>query len=296
MGSALPSVCRGVTVQVGPFAIMIIQSTQMLVIPSGQLSRIPWAAVKYGSGNVVDGSALAVLPTLQMLADKEAPDQTAVLIVDAANALPSSPLRHAAAETCQIRAWMTCGCDLADAELSRNAVLESLATSTIAHFACHGIVGTEDPINSRLILSADETLSVSDILGVNCARLSLVVLSACQSAVHGHELADEFASVGVAFLGAGARTVVGTLWNVNDAAASLFSRRLFEAIKRGVALSNAVQMAQIWCRDTTNGEIANWLAQLGPATADAELRLRRNLENSADTIGFGDIRHWGAFV
>ena len=125
---------------------------------------------------------------------------------------------------------------------------------------------------------------------------SLVVLSACQSAVHGHELADEFASVGVAFLGAGARTAVGTLWDVNDAAASLFSRRPFEAIGRGAAPSNAVRMAQIWLRDSRNGEIADWLAQLEPATDEAERRLRRNLETSADTIGFGDIRHWGAFV
>lgn len=269
---------------------------RLLVVPSGYLSGIPWAAVTYGSGKLVDVSTITVLPTLKMLAEKEALDHAAVLIVDAADALPGSLLRHAAAESCQIRAWMRRGRDLRGAGLTRDVLLDALPTSTVAHFACHSIVDNDDPLNSRMILSGDESLSVSDILGVNCSGLSLVVLSACQSAVHGHELADEFASVGVAFLSAGARTVVGTLWNVNDATASLFSRRLFEAIKGGAAPSKAVQLAQKWLRDTTNGEIADWLAQLGPATGDAERGLRRSLENSADIIGFGDIRHWGAFV
>lgn len=269
---------------------------RLLVIPSGRLSSIPWAALTHGSGNVLDRTTLAVLPTVQMLASQEAPSHTSALIVNAANAVPGSPLRHAAAETRQIRAWMPRGRDLAGAELSRNAVLEALPTSTIAHFACHGIMETENPINTRLILNADEMLSVSDLLKANCSGLSLVVLSACQSAVHGHELADEFTSVGVAFLGAGARSAVGTLWNVNDAAASLFSRRLFEAIGRGAAPSDAVRMAQIWLRDSRNGEIADWLSKLGPATDEAERRLRLDLRKSADTIGFGHFRHWGAFV
>lgn len=269
---------------------------RLLVIPSGLLSSIPWAAVTHGSGNVVDASTVTVLPTMQMLADEEAPSHTAVLIVNAANALPGSPLRNAAAEARQIRAWMPRGRDLAGAELSWNAVMEALPTSTIAHFACHGMVDTENSFASRLILNEEEALCISDILKLNCSGLSLVVLSACQSAIHGGELADEFASLGVAFLGAGARTAVGTLWDVKDVAASLFSRRLFEAIGRGAAPKDAVRMAQIWLRDTRNGEIADWLAQLEPATDEAEQRLRRNLEASADTRGFRDIRYWGAFV
>ncbi|MBY5585636.1 CHAT domain-containing tetratricopeptide repeat protein [Rhizobium leguminosarum] len=269
---------------------------RLLIVPSGRLSSIPWAAVTHGSGTLIDGTTLAVLPTTQLLADHEGPSDANVLIVDAGHAVPGSTLKHAAAETRQIRAWMPRGRDLAGAGLSLNAVLKELQTSTIAHFACHGFMETENPLNTRLILNAQEALTVSDILVADCSGLSLVVLSACQSAVHGHELEDEFTSVGVAFLSAGACSAVGTLWNVNDAAASLFSRRMFEAIGRGATPRDAVRIAQIWLRDTKNGEIANWLDGLGPANNEADRSLRLALQNSADTIGFGHVKHWGAFI
>ena len=269
---------------------------RLLVVPAGRLGGIPWSAVAHGTCKVVDDSILAVLPTPQLLGNGTAPEGSSALIVDAADALPGSPLRHAAAETSQLRAWMPRGRDLAGTELSSGAVLEALPTSTIAHFACHGVMETEEPTASRLILTADDALRVSDILEVDCSNLSLVVLSACRSAVHGHEMADEFTSLAVAFLVAGAHTVVGTLWNVNDAAASLFSRRLFDTIRSGIAPRDAVRLAQVWLRDSSNGEIADWLTTLGPPDTNAERRLRDDLAASRAIVGFRDVRHWGGFV
>ncbi len=269
---------------------------RLLVVPAGRLGGIPWSAVAHGTRKVVDDSIVAVLPTPQLLGNGAAPEGSSVLIVDAADALPGSPLRHAAAETRQLRAWMPQGRDLAGAGLSRGVVLEALSTSTIAHFACHGIMETEEPTASRLILTADEALCVSDILEADCSKLSLVVLSACRSAVHGPDMADEFTSLAVAFLVAGARTVIGTLWNVDDAAASLFSRRLFACFRNGTAPRDAVRLAQAWLRASSNGEIADWLATLGPPDTKAERRLRENLAASRAIVGFRDVRHWGAFV
>lgn len=269
---------------------------RLLVVPAGRLGSIPWSAVAYGARKVVDDSIVAVLPTPQLLRNEAAPEGLFVLIVDAADALPGSQLRHAAAETSQLRAWMPQGRDLAGAGLSRGVVLEALPTSTIAHFACHGIMETEDPTASRLILTADEALSISDILEADCSKLSLVVLSACRSAVHGHDMADEFTSLAVAFLGAGAHTVIGTLWNVNDAAASLFSRRLFYAIQSGTPPRDAVRLAQAWLRDSSNGEIAEWLVTLESPATEAERRLRENLAAAPLMVGFRDVRHWGPFV
>lgn len=269
---------------------------RLLVIPAGRLGGIPWSAVAHGSRKVVDDSIVAVLPTPQLLGNGAAPESSSVLIVDAADAVPGSPLRHAAAETSQLRAWMPHGRDLAGAGLSRGIVLEALPTSTIAHFACHGIMETEEPTASRLILTADEALRISDILEADCSKLSLVVLSACRSAVHGHDMADEFTSLAVAFLAAGARTVIGTLWDVNDAAASLFSRRLFACFRNGTAPRDAVRLAQAWLRRSSNGEIADWLATLGPPDTKAERRLREDLAASRAIVGFRDVRHWGPFV
>lgn len=90
--------------------------------------------------------------------------------------------------------------------------------------------------------------------------------------------------------------MIGTLWNVDDAAASLCSRRLFYAIRRGATPRDAVRLAQVWLRDSSNGEIADWLATLEPPDTNAEQRLRDALAASRAIIGLRGVRHWGAFV
>ena len=74
---------------------------------------------------------------------------------------------------------------LAEAEASLRAVEEKINSASYLHFACHGEFDHQNPLNSGLILSHSERLTLNDLL----QRLKLrertrvVVLSACKTAL-----------------------------------------------------------------------------------------------------------------
>lgn len=107
---------------------------------------------------------------------------------------------------------------------------------------------------------------------------------------------DEFSSVAVAFLAAGASAALGTLWNVSDVSASLFSRRLFHEVLGGAPVPTAARSAQLWLRDSTDSHKAQWLETLDSSKGDAETWLSKKLKTTPGSTSFKDPKHWAAFV
>jgi hypothetical protein len=98
-------------------------------------------------------------------------------------------------------------------------VLRYLPACTIAHFACHAESDPADPSRSRLLLRDDQSspLTVAALAPVYHDDLELTYLSACSTALTtATDLADEAIHLTSAFLLAGSRHVVGTLWAAND--------------------------------------------------------------------------------
>src|SRR5262249_53766171 len=111
-----------------------------------------------------------------------------------------------------------------DFDANRDNVLkEGLTQFRLVHFATHGLVDTRYPERSGLILSlidgrgrkGDGYLRLADIYGLKLSA-DLVVLSACESAL-GQDLSSE-GIIGLprAFLHAGAKSVIASLWKVDD--------------------------------------------------------------------------------
>ena len=92
----------------------------------------------------------------------------------------------------------------------------------LLHFATHGIVRDDQPLDSFLALSRGERpegtddgrLTVRDIYGLDL-QATLVVLSACRTGL-GHLSSDGMVGLTRAFFYAGAPSVVATLWDVAD--------------------------------------------------------------------------------
>jgi CHAT domain-containing protein len=122
----------------------------------------------------------------------------------------------------------------------------------IVHFATHGIIDASHPEMSRLILSLvnergqlqDGYLRLGDIYKLKLSA-DLVVLSACNSAL-GKDLESE-GIIGLprGFLYAGSRSVIASLWKVDDEAAEEFMRGFYARIQRGESPSSALQGAQL---------------------------------------------------
>ncbi|MBP7149076.1 MAG: CHAT domain-containing protein [Acidobacteria bacterium] len=118
----------------------------------------------------------------------------------------------------------------------------------VLHFAVHATSNREHPERSAVLLvpgAADEDglLQPREIAALPLAN-RLVVLSACSSA-GGHTLRGGGPeSLARAFLHAGARAVVGTLWPVRDAESVRFAERFYDALAAGTTAAGALAQAQ----------------------------------------------------
>jgi CHAT domain-containing protein len=154
-------------------------------------------------------------------------------------------------------------------DANRGAVIDgSLANQQIVHFATHGIVDAYHPEMSGLVLSLrtksgkprDGYLRLEDIYNLKLSA-DLVVLSSCESAL-GKDLGSE-GIIGLprGFLYAGARSVIASLWKVNDAATATLMRAFYEGIQRGEGPGKALQQAQLTLHKSRNlSDPYNWAA------------------------------------
>ncbi|MFG0316504.1 MAG: CHAT domain-containing protein [Planctomycetota bacterium JB042] len=119
------------------------------------------------------------------------------------------------------------------ADVSRELLLGPLRDVRILHLAAHGVVRRDAPRRSGLLLGrrdgALDLFSTEDALALDLDA-ELVVLSACSTARGRPRRGEGIESLARAFLHAGARHVVASLWDVSDAAAVRTMRRFYEAL------------------------------------------------------------------
>ena len=110
---------------------------------------------------------------------------------------------------------------LMDRGASKNEVLKRLPSVALVHIAAHGRMATGEIAlypnpdrTSEKPEHADYLLTITDVLKVKL-RARLVVLSCCRSD-RGKVKAEGVVSIAGVFLGAGARSVLVSLWAIND--------------------------------------------------------------------------------
>jgi CHAT domain-containing protein len=140
---------------------------------------------------------------------------------------------------------------------SRTAAISGqLSQYRYIHFATHGVLDTERPGLSALVLSQldenrkpqDGFLRVNDIYNTRLAA-ELVVLSACQTGLGKEVRGEGLMGLSRAFLYAGAPRVIVSLWNINDRATANLMAELYRGILRGgMRPSAALRAAQLELR------------------------------------------------
>ncbi|HET6984779.1 MAG TPA: CHAT domain-containing tetratricopeptide repeat protein [Myxococcaceae bacterium] len=131
-----------------------------------------------------------------------------------------------------------------------------VAGASIVHFATHALLDVKRPELSGIVLSDRDAsgkprpgfLSLAD---VSSMRLSadLVVLSACRTALGKEVRGEGLVGLTRAFMDAGAKRVVGSLWSVPDApTAALMSRFYALLLGEGRSPAEALRGAQLALR------------------------------------------------
>jgi len=108
---------------------------------------------------------------------------------------------------------------------------------TIIHLAVHGFANVKHPDRAALILLSDQQsgddgiLEASEIVHLR-TNADLVVLSACDTAVGSLQGEEGVANLSLAFMLAGSKTVISTLWSIDDTPALYLMKRFLRSLSR----------------------------------------------------------------
>ncbi|HSA95812.1 MAG TPA: CHAT domain-containing tetratricopeptide repeat protein [Acidobacteriota bacterium] len=133
----------------------------------------------------------------------------------------------------------------------------------IIHFACHGLIDEEHPFRSALALSFldepdnDGFLQTREIYGLK-TRADLVVLSACRTAGSFLEPSEGAMGLARAFFFSGTRSVLASLWPVNDRAAVDLMKEFYRRILSGNDAAEALRLAKLKLLRTSRNHPFYW--------------------------------------
>jgi CHAT domain-containing protein/Tfp pilus assembly protein PilF len=133
------------------------------------------------------------------------------------------------------------------------AMSKEIGQYQIVHFATHGFLDSEHPDGSGMVLSTldrdgkptNGVMALPDIYNMDLSA-ELTVLSACQTALGKDIQGEGLVGLTHSFMSAGAKTVVASLWKVDDKATSVLMADFYESmLRKGMAPSAALRAAKL---------------------------------------------------
>lgn len=220
---------------------------RLVVAPDAALHRVPFAALRIDGAFVVDAIEVANVPSFTWLAaQRRTPDASGFSRVLAA--VPrtggGSFTRLAAAEQDALRiASQFPGAEVLTGEdVTETRVAASIVDADLFHFSGHAVMDERRAGRSALVLSNNQPLRASAIAQWPL-HTRVVVLAACSTGA-GRVTNDGTASLARAFLLAGARSAVATLWPVADKQSSAVTSHFYAVLASGRNAREALRAAQ----------------------------------------------------
>ncbi|MFF7450287.1 MULTISPECIES: CHAT domain-containing protein [unclassified Streptomyces] len=262
----------------------------VVLVPMAELGAVPWHAARLpgrGPRHACQEADVSYLPSARLLCEVAArPVTTTRQALVVGN--PTRDLHHAGEEAEAIhRAFHPHGDLLGPGTATPAAVTDWLRRQRggVLHLACHGVVRQGERHSAYLALSGGKL--AAEELTEGSGRfpdLELVVLAACRTNVSGRGY-DEAYSLSTAFLVAGARSVIGSLWPVPDEATSLLMYMTHHFISHdGLRPGPALRSAQLWMLDDRRQP---------PPGMPAHLRARVHRISGADLTAWAGFTHLG---
>jgi CHAT domain-containing protein len=226
--------------------------------PDDNLRLIPMAALHDGKQYVIEKFPIAIIDHLSTLANKST-SQSQILAMGLSKSQPQYPefsaLPGVSEEVKSIGKLYKMPV-LLDASFTKEQLKESLALATsdgsplILHMATHASFGINK--DQTFILMFKDKLTLDDLKGLELRNVSLLTLSACETAA-----SDGRSGIGLAAMAeasGGAQSVLGSLWSVSDASTSLLMQRLYTNLKAGMPKAEALRQAQLTLIHDQKGE------------------------------------------
>ncbi len=259
-----------------PVASWLRQAERLLILPDGPLYALPFAALVQSVSDaqpryLIDVVPLHVIPSLRLYtrlvrSRTDRPSRSIRVVAYGVSSfaqtrtpefsgarlrqLPPLPGVRQEIQTVArlFNPHVTARIDQAATE---SRLAKEAARADVLHLAAHGLIDTAFPLESGLVLypgagtgpESDGFLQAWEIMQRFRLDASLVVLSACRTGIGRSVQGEGVVGLTWAFLFAGARSVLVSLWPVSDPATAYWMRTFYRALRQGGSKDVAIQIA-----------------------------------------------------
>jgi hypothetical protein len=245
-----------------PEAVRALPAGSRLVLVTDELTQpLPFAALRATPAGpyLIERLRLAFAPSATIYAPSPRTPALSSALLDTYPVLYGTPHRFCGGR-CSARgdaeryaAFYPRATELTDRAATRAAVIAALPTVAVAHISAHGRDDPESPERSGVLLAParpsapadDAILSARDLIGLSLPDLRLAILAGCGTDPRSITGGTELGGLATALLAAGARGVVTTGWDVDDALASEFFGEFHRCQAAGTGPEDCLRAAQL---------------------------------------------------
>ena len=233
-----------------PVADRIATASRVIFVPQGFLHGIPFWALPDDKGRwLVETHAASVLPASDFIIagrrEKSRKPERIVVLRGGEEGL--AEMDREIEDLSEIFGGIVEVADLGvliDAE-GVAGLGRIVADADVVHFAGHAEFDRTDPYSSGLILSGGQRLAARDLLGgeIDLSPAGLVTLAGCETGMVEASWGDEAIGIARAFIAAGARAVLVSLWKVSDEATAELIPAVYRHWLAGLTPDEALRQA-----------------------------------------------------
>jgi tetratricopeptide (TPR) repeat protein len=217
-----------------------IRTPHITIVPHGCLHLLPFHAFADGSQYVIDNFEISYCPSASILRyclkkdDIEDAAPCLIGVSDSITPFVEQEVRNLASIFLGSNVLLNSGA-------TKSAFAEASRKASFIHIATHGVFRQDNPMFSGFKL-ADGWVTALDLFSMTC-QTNLVTLSGCQSGMSLVTGSDDLLGLMRGFLYAGARSLMLSLWNVDDECTAKLMTLFYDAWRAGATKSKALDIA-----------------------------------------------------
>lgn len=230
-----------------------IAGTSLLLIPQGVLHYIPFAALYDGSEYLVKQYSLRNVPSASVLPflQRTRAEGDSLVLGDPDLGKAELRLKYAQTEAQSIAKILPRSTLRLGRQASETFLRSQGKNASTIHIAAHGMFHPDDPLQSAIFLAPDSSndgrLMVGDLYNLRLDA-DLVTLSGCETARGKVASGDDVVGFTRGLFYAGTRSVLSSLWKVDDQATGELMTRFYTSLATQTR-PRALQTAQLQTMD-----------------------------------------------
>ncbi|KAH7232939.1 CHAT domain-containing protein [Fusarium tricinctum] len=281
-----------------------LDESRLIIVPYRCLHQLPFHTLPYQGQLLMSNKTISYLPSASVLgyiqSDPSPTSDISILAVgNPSNMTSKDPLtltetslpslESAKVEVEAIRQLIPNTMALNGAEATKEKVSAHLGKYRVLHFATHGTLSKEVPMLSAIHLSDGQNITVEDFMWRDL-RAELVVLSACNTGRGELTNGDDVIGFARVLLAAGVKSVLVSLWSVDDDVTSFLMTKFYEHLKKEWSPAGALKAAQLATQQATPHEVQGFLR--GLRDIEPELKIR----DTAQPEDYSHPKYWAPFI